>query len=52
MGMDLTADSLDQPISAQSIVKSAQSNLKVPEGFSSEHPASKTIAEKLLSFLN
>ena len=37
MGMDLTADSLDQPISAQSIVRSAQSNLKVPQGISSEH---------------
>ena len=37
MAMDLTADSLEPPISAQSIVKSAQSNLKVPEGLASEH---------------
>ena len=35
--MDVTAESLDAPISAQSIVKSAKSNLKVPEGFASEH---------------
>ena len=37
MAMDVTAESLDTPISAQSIVKSAKSNLKVPEGFTSEH---------------
>lgn len=37
MAMELTADSLDTPISAQSIVKSAKSNLKVPEGIASEH---------------
>ncbi len=37
MAMDVTADSLDTPISAQSIVKSAKSNLKVPEGLASEH---------------
>ncbi len=37
MAMDVTAGSLDTPISAQSIVRSARSNLKVPEGFPSEH---------------
>jgi hypothetical protein len=37
MAMELTAHSLNSPISAQSIVKSAQSNLKVPDGFASEH---------------
>jgi hypothetical protein len=37
MAMDLTADSLNTPISAQSIVKSAQSNLKVPCDIASEH---------------
>lgn len=37
MAMDVTAESLDQPISAQSIVKSAQSNFKVPDGLPSEH---------------
>ena len=37
MAMDVTAESLDTPTSAQSIVKSAQSNLKVPEGLASEH---------------
>lgn len=37
MAMDVTADTLDQPISAQSIVKSARSNLKIPQGFASEH---------------
>ena len=37
MAMDVTAESLDPPISAQSIVKSAKSNLKVPEGIASEH---------------
>ncbi len=35
--MDVTAEYLDPPISAQSIVKSAKSNLKVPEGIASEH---------------
>ena len=35
--MDVTAESLDTPISAQSIVKSARSNLKIPEGIASEH---------------
>jgi hypothetical protein len=37
MAIDITADTLNPPINAQSIVKSAQSNLKVPEGFASEH---------------
>ena len=37
MGTDITAESLDTPISVQSIVKSAKSNLKVPEGIASEH---------------
>ncbi len=37
MAMDVTAESLDTPISAKSIVKSAKSNFKVPEGFTSEH---------------
>jgi len=37
MAVDVTAESLDTPISPQSIVKSAKSNLKVPEGFASEH---------------
>ncbi len=37
MAMDVTAESLDTSISAQSIVESARSNLKVPEGFTSEH---------------
>lgn len=37
MALNVTAESLDRPISAQSIVESAKSNLKVPEGFTSEH---------------
>jgi hypothetical protein len=37
MAMDVTAESLRTPIDAQSIVKSAKSNLKVPKGFASEH---------------
>ena len=37
MGTDITAESLDTPISVQSIVKSAKSNLRVPEGIASEH---------------
>lgn len=37
MAMDVTADTLNQPISAQSIVNTAKSNLKVPEGLASEH---------------
>jgi len=37
MAMDVTAETLDSPITAQSIVKSAKTNLKVPEGFASEH---------------
>lgn len=37
MAMNVTARSLDTPINAQSIVKSAKSNLKVPKGFASEH---------------
>ncbi len=35
--MDVTAEPLDTSISAQSIVKSAKANLKIPEGFASEH---------------
>ncbi|MFQ6004445.1 MAG: hypothetical protein ACE5OQ_02990 [Woeseia sp.] len=37
MAMDATATSLDPALSAQSIVKSVKSNLKVPAGFASEH---------------
>ena len=37
MAMDVTAETLDSPITAQSIVKSAKTNLKVPEGIASEH---------------
>lgn len=37
MAMDVTPDNLNQSISAQGIVKPAQSNLKVPEGIESEH---------------
>ncbi len=37
MGTDVTAEALDTPISVQSIVKSAKTNLKVPEGITSEH---------------
>ena len=37
MAMDLTADSRDSPVSAKSIVESAKENLKVPDGFASEH---------------
>ena len=37
MALNVTAESLDSTISAQSIVKSAQSKLKVPEGCASEH---------------
>lgn len=37
MAMDATATSLDPTLSAQSIVKSVKSNLKVPAGIASEH---------------
>ncbi len=37
MASNVTAESLDSTISAQGTVESAQSNLKVPEGFASEH---------------
>ena len=37
MALNVTVESLEPTISAQSIVKSAQSNLKVPDGFASEH---------------
>ncbi len=37
MATDVTAETLDTPISVQGIVKSAKSNLKVPEGIASEH---------------
>ena len=37
MATDAAAQTLDTPISADSIVKSAKSNLKVPDGIASEH---------------
>ncbi len=37
MAMDVTAESLDSPISAKSIVKSVKADLKIPEGLASEH---------------
>ena len=37
MATEATAETLDTPISAESIVKSAKSNLKVPDGIASEH---------------
>lgn len=37
MALNVTTESLDPTISAQSIVQSAKSNLKVPDGFASEH---------------
>ena len=37
MATDATAETLDTPISAESIAKSAKSNLKVPDGMASEH---------------
>jgi hypothetical protein len=37
MAMDVTADSIDRPISPKNIVKTAKSNLQVPEGIASEH---------------
>jgi len=37
MALDVTVEALEQPLSAQDIVKSLKANLKVPEGFTSEH---------------
>jgi len=37
MALDVTVEALEEPLSAQNIIKSLKSNLKVPEGFSSEH---------------
>lgn len=37
MAMDVSADSIDPPISAKSIVKTAKSKLQAPEGLASEH---------------
>ncbi len=37
MALDVTVETPNQPFTAQDIVKSLKSNLKVPEGFTSEH---------------
>lgn len=37
MALNVTAESVDKPLTAQNIVQSVKSNLKVPQGFASEH---------------